>query len=146
MKLRRLSNDVYAADQVAPGDVERLAALGFRSLLNNRPDGESEDQPSAAAIGDAAAAAGLAYAHVPIVTREMSDAEALEFSRAAADLPAPVCAFCRTGTRSMTAWALGQLGRCATYEIVEAVEGAGFESEDLKVQLASKLNGAAAAS
>ena len=35
-----LSDNVAAAGQIAPADVAAIAAHGFKSIINNRPDGE----------------------------------------------------------------------------------------------------------
>ena len=75
------------------------------ALINNRPDGEAPGQPTDAAMAAAAQAAGLEYLWIPIVgspTPAQADAQV----QAAAD--GKTLAFCRSGTRSITAWALGQ--------------------------------------
>jgi uncharacterized protein (TIGR01244 family) len=58
---------VCVAPQLTPDAMAELARLGFRSVVNNRPDFEhGPDQPTSAAIEAAAVAAGLEYRHLPV--------------------------------------------------------------------------------
>jgi len=51
----QLEPDIAVAPQLVEADFAEIAARGFRSVVNNRPDGEAPDQlPNA----QAAAAAG----------------------------------------------------------------------------------------
>ena len=140
MNLKCLARDYYVADQLQPEDLEQLARRGIRSIINVRPDGESDDQPSGDDIRIAAQAVGLDYVSVPVANKDVTPVELDRFRAALDPLPLPVCAFCRTGTRAMVCWALTQLGTQATYAIVDAVEGAGFPSDDLRCRLGRELN------
>lgn len=85
----------------------RAAAEGFVLVINNRPDGEDPSQPSGAAIEAAARAAGLDYLYVPV--RGGPTQEQVEAVRAATEAAGgPVLAFCRSGTRSIVTWSIGQ--------------------------------------
>jgi uncharacterized protein (TIGR01244 family) len=96
-----LSERVAVAPQLAPEDMARLAAAGFRAVINNRPDGEGgPDQPSHAAMQSAAEAAGLQYAYVPVSPSFFNDQDLAQMRDAMLALPQPVLAFCRSGTRS----------------------------------------------
>jgi uncharacterized protein (TIGR01244 family) len=64
---RKVTDDFSVAPQITVDDVKRAAEAGFRTLINNRPEGESPDQTPAAEIEAAARAAGLAYHYIPIV-------------------------------------------------------------------------------
>ena len=96
-----LTSDFAVAPQLSPGDFAEIARLGYRSVINNRPDGEGgPDQPHSSMLGAAAQAAGLNYAYVP-VTPAAADAQAVEQTRTLLDeLPRPILAFCRSGARS----------------------------------------------
>ena len=56
--LKRLTPFISVAAQLQPADMGTLAAAGFRSVINNRPDGEGEGQPSSAEMQAAAEASG----------------------------------------------------------------------------------------
>jgi uncharacterized protein (TIGR01244 family) len=126
---RRVTDQLSVSPQISVAEVAEAARLGFRSLINNRPDGEEPNQPSAAEIGAAAANAGLAYIHIPIRGGPTPDqvAQTGRFLETAED---PVLAFCRSGTRSIVTWSIGQataggrsrdeliaLGRAAGYDL-----------------------------
>lgn len=101
---RPLSDQLQVAPQIQIGDIADIARLGFRSILNNRPDGEAEDQPSSAALASAAAAHGLAYAHQPVRVSTLGATDVLRFQNLLAELPKPILGFCRTGTRTTMLW------------------------------------------
>lgn len=87
--------------QISVADVAVLARQGYRSIINNRPDGEGgPDQPSSAQIQAAAEAHGLRYVHFPIPNPMVSPQQAEQYQRLCADLPHPVVAFCRSGGRA----------------------------------------------
>ena len=104
---RPVTEDISVAPQISVDDVDEAARQGFRTIINNRPDNEEPGQPTGNQIEAAAKAAGLAYFHVPV--RGSPTPEQVETTnRILAEAPAPVLAFCRSGTRSIITWSLGQ--------------------------------------
>ncbi len=100
-QIQQLSPDVAVAGQLEPSAMAWAAANGFKSVVNNRPDFEGgPDQPTGAALGAAAQEAGLQYAFLPVSPAVQTPEEIARFAQLLADLPKPVLAFCRTGTRS----------------------------------------------
>ncbi|HSI56336.1 MAG TPA: TIGR01244 family sulfur transferase [Ideonella sp.] len=101
LPIRPIADDVFVAPQLGPAAMAELARLGFRSVVNNRPDFEhGPDQPTSADVEAAARAAGLEYRHLPVDGGYQSPEEIAAFGRLMAELPKPVLAFCRSGTRS----------------------------------------------
>ncbi len=100
MDSRKLSDRLTVAAQIGVADIAIIKAQGFRAVICNRPDGEAPDQPDFAEIAAAAHAAGLQTRFVPIFPTGISDSDLLSFAEAMQELPAPVLAYCRTGTRS----------------------------------------------
>jgi uncharacterized protein (TIGR01244 family) len=99
--LRRLSPDYSAASASAQDDWPAVAAAGFRSVINHRPDHEDGPrQASAQHIGEQVREEGLAYAHQPVSDRHFGAGEVARLAALLATLPAPVLAFCRSGARS----------------------------------------------
>ena len=126
--IRRVTDAFAVAPQLAPEDVAQAAAMGFRLLINNRPDGEAPGQPSGAAMATAAEAAGLGYAHIPFAgSPGPREVEAVRAAVLSAN--GPVLAFCRSGTRSITAWAQGQAegGDRPRAELVRLGREAGYD-------------------
>ncbi len=99
--LTTLCPEFTVCAQINVADVPKLAAKGFKSIINNRPDGEDgPHQPRSAEIEAAAKAAGMAYVHFPIHNPMEATMKASAYQAACAALPHPVVAFCRSGGRA----------------------------------------------
>ena len=110
MELRKITEELSVSPQISAQDVEAIKAAGFRSIICNRPDGEAGDQPLFVELAVAAHNAGMQSRMVPVETGKVTDDDARAFTKAMADLPKPVLAFCRSGTRSATLWSLAEAG------------------------------------
>jgi uncharacterized protein (TIGR01244 family) len=102
VQITRHTDAFATAPQLLPTDLAELAALGFKTVINARPDGESADQPSSAAIEAAAQAAGLNYAHLPVVPGQITPTHGQQFAELLKRHPGPVLAFCRSGARAVS--------------------------------------------
>ncbi|MGB8338338.1 MAG: TIGR01244 family sulfur transferase [Burkholderiales bacterium] len=100
IQLTRHTPDFATSPQVMVEDIKEVAALGFKTLINNRPDGESAGQPTNAQLEEAAGVFGLHYIFLPVV-RSQVGGEADKFGKLLAAAPKPALAFCRSGTRSI---------------------------------------------
>ena len=99
--VQQLSADVCVAAQLDPAAMAWAAQAGFKSVINNRPDFEGGPaQPTSAAIEAAAREAGLAYAFLPVSPAIQTPQEVARFAQLLAEMPKPILAFCRSGTRS----------------------------------------------
>jgi uncharacterized protein (TIGR01244 family) len=125
---RHVTDDFSTAPQISVADVAEAAALGFTTIINNRPDGEAPDQPTSAEIEAAARAAGLTYVYVP-VRGQPGPAEVEAVRQAVAASDGPVLSFCRSGTRSIVTWSIGQAmsGAAPRGELVELGRAAGYD-------------------
>ena len=95
-----LTPDFAVAPQLQSADMQSLAEQGFKSVIINRPDGEGgPDQPRSDDVLQAAREAGLQARYQPVVSGAMTAADVAEFAALLHELPSPVLAFCRTGTR-----------------------------------------------
>ena len=104
--LRQIADDVFVAPQLDAAAIAELARLGFRSVVNNRPDFEGgPDQPTDAQMRAAAEAAGLQYRFLPVNSGWQSPEEIAAFARLLDELPKPILAFCRSGARSTRLYA-----------------------------------------
>jgi uncharacterized protein (TIGR01244 family) len=100
LQARLLTPDFAVAPQLSVDDVAEVAAQGFKSVVNNRPDLEGgPDQPLASTIEAAARAAGLEYVHIPVVSGAYTPEQVTAMRQALQTLPKPVLAFCRSGGR-----------------------------------------------
>jgi uncharacterized protein (TIGR01244 family) len=131
LDLKRINEHVSVSGQIQPEDVATLKSLGFVAIVNNRPDGESPDQPAGAQIEAAAEAAGLAYHAIPL-GREGVNPDLVERTRAVIEgSNGPVFCFCRSGTRSTTLWALSQAGKAEAGDIISQAAEAGYDMSHL---------------
>lgn len=111
LPLRPVADDVYVAPQLDAAAMAELARLGFRSVINNRPDFEhGPDQPTSASVEAAAQAAGLQYRFLPVNGAYQSPEEIAAFGQLLSQLPRPVVAFCRSGARSTRLFVASQAG------------------------------------
>lgn len=135
MDVKQLTPFLSVSPQILPDDVGVLAAQGFKSIVNNRPDGESEDQPGSAEIAAAARRHGLDYRHIPAVSGAISDQNITDFRAAMAALTGPVLAFCRTGTRSASLWTLSEAAHLGPEALLRAAAQAGYDLKGLRPRL-----------
>ncbi|WDR01474.1 TIGR01244 family sulfur transferase [Devosia algicola] len=131
MELKRINDTVSVAGQIQPGDVASLKAAGFVAIINNRPDGESPDQPNGAEIEAAAKAAGLNYIAIPLGRDGVSPAMVDQTKAALEGSDGPVFCYCRSGTRSTTLWALSQAGKMDAKDIIAQAADAGYDMSHL---------------
>ena len=108
MDLNHLSPSFATAPQLQPDDIGRLAAAGFKGIINNRPDHEEPDQPGSDVLEREAKRHGLFYRHIPVVPGQATDADARAFAAALKEADGPIVAFCRTGNRAASLWKAAQ--------------------------------------
>ena len=120
--IRQVSERFWVAPQIQLDEFAQLASAGFVHIINNRPDGETSDQPSSAQAEAAAKASGMTYRHAPFVGQPTADAV-----KAALSAGGKTLAYCRSGTRSVTAWAMAEASQGEEAEIiVERAADAGY--------------------
>ncbi len=94
-----MPNDSVFSPQIQPDHIAQIKAQGFKTIINNRPDGEEPNQPRNADIEKMAHEAGLAYFHQPVVASNIREQDCREFAEIFNHAEKPVFMFCRTGTR-----------------------------------------------
>ena len=105
-KFSVLTPSLAVAGALSREDFREAARLGFKAIINNRPDHEEAGQLTAREEAVLARQAGLAYRHVPVAKHEVLEPHALEMqSRALRSLPGPVLVHCRSGLRPTIMWA-----------------------------------------
>lgn len=105
MNITELSPLYFVSPQIDVADLDSLKAQGFGVIVNNRPDGEAEDQPSSEEIQAAAERAGLRYVYNPVDLKVLSQKE-VTVQDELIKSDEKVFAYCRTGTRSSVLWVL----------------------------------------
>jgi len=136
-EFNRVTDTFFAAPQLAGEDFQAAAERGFKVVINNRPDGEEPGQLSSDEAASLASGAGLAYVAAPMSPGNLP-AESLEAMRQAIQsADGPVLAYCRSGARSTTMWALIQAGYgdMPIDSVVRAAAEAGYDLSQLEPQL-----------
>jgi len=143
MKIAHVVSDLAFAPQLKPEEIQQVAAAGFKGIVNNRPDNEEPGQPSSAEIQAAAQRCGLRYVHIPVVPGRIGDGDVAAFEQAMHELPGPLLAFCRSGMRAASLWALAEAKRNRADEIIAAAAAAGYDLQGLRPRLAAAAEHAA---
>ena len=130
--IRPVTDAFAVAPQLSPSDLTEAAALGYRLVINNRPDGEAPGQPTAAEMETAARAAGLDYVHIPVVGGP-GPAQVAAMSEAITASGAQTLAVCRSGSRSIITWSLGR--RAAGADVGELIAQGAEAGYDLSAVL-----------
>jgi uncharacterized protein (TIGR01244 family) len=127
-EFRQVTPGFAVCAQLGPADFARAAAAGFATIVNNRPEGEDPGQPPDAQVRAAAGAAGLDYRALPFQGLPppgivAATATLLEEAKR------PVLAYCRSGKRSIMAWAMAEAlgGARRPDEIVALAAKAGYD-------------------
>ena len=132
MEIKKISDNISVGPQIVPEDIAQLVKRGFKSIICNRPDGESTEQPLYEDVQKAAILAGLEIKYIPISPGGFNQHDIDLFSEKLDTLPAPVFAYCRTGTRSTALWSLSQAAKGTPLaEILEHTEQAGYDMSGL---------------
>lgn len=138
MKLAILTPNISALPQPSAEEIGELADRGYRSIIGNRPDGESPDQPTWNTLKAAALARGMEAVHIPVVASQIDAADIRAFREALERLPKPIAAFCRTGTRSTLLWALANEACLTADERIEIAAKQGYDLEPFRALLSQE--------
>ena len=135
MDIRQITDTYAVAPQIELTDMAELAAAGFTTVINNRPDMEIPGELQSDAMREAAEAAGLAYVENPVINGAMT-MDIVDAQRTAVEQSSgPVFAWCRSGTRSAIVWALSQAGQRNASETVALLSKAGYDIPGLADQM-----------
>ena len=133
---RQLSDRVFASPQIGLEEVAEAARMGIGLIVNNRPEGESDDQVPGSEIESAARAAGLDYVAIPVTHAGFSEGQMKAMAAALASTDKPVLAYCRSGTRSTLLWALAQASEGKQPdELAAAAAQAGYDLTPIRALL-----------
>ncbi len=133
---RALTENLFVAPQITVDAVAEAAAHGVTLVINNRPEGESDDQTPGAEIESAAKAAGLDYVAIPVTHAGFSQWQLEAMSEALQKNEGKVLAYCRSGTRSTLLWSLVQ-ARAGMHpaEIADRAAAAGYDVAPISMML-----------
>ena len=143
MEIKKISPFLSVSPQIYPAHVERLAAQGFRTIINNRPDNETDDQPLGKDLSEAAAKHGIEFINIPVIPGELTPQNVKEFGDAMSRVTGPVLAYCRSGMRSTSLWALYEARHMGSDSIINFASTIGYDLSWQKEHLDEALAHAA---
>jgi len=136
--MKQIVEGISVSGQLTADDLERLAASGVKTIINNRPDDEIPFQPSADDLANTAEKHDLKYLHLPMAGGLTPDL--LEGSMDAyANSPKPIVAFCGSGTRCAALWCFAEVKDRSVEGVLNAVFDAGYNLEQLRGPLTRHL-------
>ena len=136
MKLAVLTPNVSVLGQPSVDEIAELAERGYRSIISNRPENETEDQPNWLDLKAAAAAQGMDAVQIPVVMGQISDEQVDAFREALGRLPKPIAVFCRSGTRAALMWALANEAKLTVDKRFAIAGEAGYDLEPFRERFA----------
>lgn len=135
MKFAKINNELTVSDQITIEDLKEIQAQGYKTIFCNRPDHESEDQLDFAIISNEAEKLGIRVIHQPVIGGQISDFDITQFSGYFRLAEKPVFAYCRTGTRCSTLWALSHAKTLPINDILKMTQNAGYDLTPLTDRL-----------
>ena len=93
MRVLELAPQTYVSGQLFEHDVRLAAKQGVRSIMNNRPDGESVGQPMSADLAKVAEELGMTFMYLPIDPRAITSDDVAAFAKARDELERPLLIF-----------------------------------------------------
>lgn len=126
MDIKKLTRAVSVSEQINHGDLARIAACGFKTVINNRPDKEARFQPRSQTLARYAAKANIDYIHLPVISGGLTNKDIEDFKAILQSAQGPILAFCRTGTRSALLWAGANPDRLSAAEVSAIGAKAGY--------------------
>lgn len=138
-KIVTLTPRFAATSALTEADFAEAKRLGFKAIVSNRPDGEEPGQLTARQEAVLAWRAGLQFRHVPASKHDLfTDEVVTGMAEALAGLQGPVLAHCKSGMRSIIAWAAAsarsQPVDCVLDTLREAAQDLEFLRDDLEAQ------------
>ncbi|WP_299555084.1 TIGR01244 family sulfur transferase [uncultured Tateyamaria sp.] len=135
MDIRQITPTYFVAPQLDPADLPDIAAVGIKTVICNRPDGEVPPAFQANALEIATLVAGLAFHRLPLTHQTMTPDNIAKHRALAEETETPVLAYCASGTRSTVVWCLGQAGRMPTDDILHTARKGGYDLDALRPTL-----------
>ncbi|KAB2662106.1 TIGR01244 family phosphatase [Brucella tritici] len=130
MPITAISGKLSVSSQLSREELGSLHRSGFKTLINNRPDGEDADQPGNKAEYDTARQYDFSYAFIPVTMSAITEADVRAFQTAVGKSEGPVLAHCKTGMRSLSLHLIGEVldGRMSVEEVIPFGHRHGFDT------------------
>lgn len=135
MNIKKVSPRFFVSEQISLNDTGLAAAQGIKIIICNRLENETADQPRTEDIADAASGVGIEFLHIPVSVGKITEANITEFAAAYKNAQGPILAYCRSGLRSTSLWALVEAASMDINSILAAAKDAGYDLTALRSRL-----------
>lgn len=136
MDIRPVTPRYAVTPQITPDDVAAIKAAGFTRVICNRPDAENPPELSAGAMEAMVREAGLDFVNLPLTYPTMTPDTIAAQMDAIESGEGKVLAYCASGTRCTTIWALGKATEgMSADDILSAAAQAGYDLSQLRPRL-----------
>ncbi len=141
LEIVSLTPEFAIGPQISAEDFEQIRSAGFASILNARPDDEDGAYLLAPDAERLARSAGLAYAHSPTENHAIFEQDVIDrFERAMVELPKPIFAHCKSGTRAAILWALVAARHRPVENVIAVLRAADQNLDFLEQELRDSAN------
>jgi len=126
---RPVSGTFAVSPQIQLTDLQTIADAGFTRVINHRPDNERPGQPLSADLAAEAERLGLKFIDLPFRPGNITPAVFDQLSAELAKSNEPTLAYCGSGTRAITIWALSEVkaGNQTPDQVIAAAKAAGYK-------------------
>lgn len=134
----KIADYLYVSRQLNERSAKQAAQFyDIKTVICNRPDSEEEGQPDFETVKQWLETAGVEnIVYLPVTTDTITDEQLREFQETIAQSPAPILAYCRSGTRSALMWALNQAKRgVEVNSLLRAADLAGIDLTPMREKL-----------
>lgn len=129
LTIKPLSNEFSVSPQILLEDLPTILQLGYKSIINNRPDGEDSAQIENDKIREKCLELGLEYQYLPVISGQITQQNSQNMSDYMNKMDKPILAFCRTGTRSCLLWLGTALDNTTLKDRIERTSEQGYAIE-----------------
>ena len=137
MDIEKIADNISVSPQIAAADIVEIKESGFRATICNRPDGEGADKTSFGEKEKAAPKAGLVASYPLIESGSVTEENVTNFGAVLKDLPRPLLAYCRSGTRSATLCSLGETQKHLLPVLLATTKAAGYDMNGVARRVAN---------
>ena len=132
MDFNQVEHNYTVGGQIQESDLATIAGAGFKTVICNRPDSEIEPALHVQFMEAEALRLGLNFVYNPISGQGMTQENLQVQASVLAGTNDPVYAYCRSGMRSTTAWALIKAKELPVDEVVACAAGAGYNLDKMR--------------
>lgn len=130
--LSKLEDKLYVAAQLQHGHFQHLKEMGVTTIINNRPDGERGVYIGDAEMKALAEQHGMDYHFVPVNPMALTMDAVQAFAKAVDGSKGAAVAYCASGRRSATMWALVRAGQLSADEIISTSASQGHDLSQMR--------------